>query len=230
MGRHHDEADSRDPSAQRRQEALWEEVKRLRLLIDHREQQKAFQRAPQSKDTHYGDSLEEDEGHDSSTRGPADRRGVFSRSPVRVVLALIVAALLCAGGMHFWNYLQSYEWTDDAEIDGHLDLISTRANDTVIHVYVENTYHVKAGQVLVDLDPRDYQVTVENAEANLAKAEQGVEAARQNYNLSIANFDSATATNVKAQLDVKRYGELFNQAVIARETDDEIDTTGKGES
>jgi membrane fusion protein, multidrug efflux system len=54
-----------------------------------------------------------------------------------------------------------------------------------------------------------------------------VKAARQNYNLSVANLDAAIATNVKAQLDVKRYGELFEQQVISRETDDEIVMTGK---
>jgi membrane fusion protein, multidrug efflux system len=80
---------------------------------------------------------------------------------------------------------------------------------------------------LVDLDPRDYQVAVENAEANLGQAEQGVKAARQNYELAVANLDAAIATNVKAQLDVKRYGELLEQAVIPRETNDEIVMTGR---
>ena len=99
--------------------------------------------------------------------------------------------------MRFWNYLQSYEWTDDAEIDGHLDPVSTRINDTVVRVNVENTYNVKNGQPLVELDPRDYQVAVENTAANLAQAEQGVKAAQQNYNLSVANLDAAIATNVQ---------------------------------
>ncbi|MGB6565007.1 MAG: HlyD family secretion protein, partial [Candidatus Binataceae bacterium] len=160
-------------------------------------------------------------------RDPADHRGVLHRRRVKLVLALVVAATLSVGGLRFWNYLQSYEWTDDAEIDGHLDPISTRIDDTVIRVYVENTYHVKAGQTLVDLDPRDYQVAVENAAANLAQAEQGVKAAQQNYELSVANLDAAIATNVKAQLDVKRYGELLEQAVIPRETNDEIVMTGR---
>jgi len=79
----------------------------------------------------------------------------------------------------------------------------------------------------VDLDPRDYQVAVEKAQANLDQAEQGVKAAQQNRDLAIANLDAAIATNVKAQLDVKRYGELFEQAVIPRETDDEIVMTGR---
>ena len=144
-------------------------------------------------------------------RIPLTAAAFVHRRPVRLILALVVAAILCAGGLRFWNYLQSYESTDDAEIDGHLDPISTRIDGTVVHVYVENTYHVKKGQALVDLDPRDYQVAVENAAANLAQAEQGVKAAQQNYDLSVANLAAAVATNAKAQVDVARYRELFEQ-------------------
>jgi membrane fusion protein (multidrug efflux system) len=165
----HDEAHLTEASVSEKQNGLHEEVERLQLEVEHLlEQQKAFQRTPQSNDIHVDEDVEDHEGDDSGTRDPADRRGILSRRPIRLVLALVVVALLCAGGMRFWNYLQSYEWTDDAGIDGHLDPISTRINDTVVRVYVENTYQVKAGQPLVDLDPRDYQVAVENAEANLA--------------------------------------------------------------
>jgi membrane fusion protein (multidrug efflux system) len=222
----HDGARLTEPSVSEEHDGLHEEVERLRLEVEHLlDQQKAFQRTPQSNDVDVDD--EDHEGDDSSPRNPADHRRVFHRRRLKLVLALVIAAFVCAGGTRFWNYLQSYEWTDDAEIDGHLDPISTRINDTVVRVYVENTYHVKAGQPLVDLDPRDFQVAVENAEANLAQAQQGVKAAQQNYNLSVANLDAAIATNFKAQLDVKRYGELFKQAVIPRETNDEIDMTGR---
>jgi membrane fusion protein, multidrug efflux system len=225
---HHDEADPTDPSASEDQKSLHEEVQRLRLEVeDLLDQQKALQRTPQSNDTKVAEEVEKHDGDDSSARDPAGRAGVLNRRPVRVVLALVVAALLCVGGMRFWNYLQSYEWTDDAEIDGHLDPISTRINETVIRVYVENTYRVKAGQPLVDLDPRDWEVALENAEANLAQAKQGMKAAQQNYELAVANLNAAIATNFKAQLDVKRYGELFQQQVISQETDDEIVMTGK---
>jgi len=223
---HHDEAHPTDPSLSDGQEGLHEEVERLRVDVEHLlDQQKALQKTPPS--TEVGDEVEKHEGDDSSARDPGDRRGFLNRRPVRLILAAVVVLLLCAGGMRFWNYLKSYEWTDDAEIDGHLDPVSTRVNDTVVRVYVENTYHVKERQPLVDLDPRDYQVAVENAEANLAQAQQGVKAAQQNYELSVANLNAAIATNFKAQLDVKRFGELFQQAVIARETDDEIVMTGR---
>jgi membrane fusion protein, multidrug efflux system len=223
-----DQARLTQPSISQKQNGLHEEFERLRLEVERlRDEQKALQRSPRSDDFHDVDEVEDHEGDDSNARDPADRRGVLHRRPIKLLLALVVATILSVGGLRFWNYLQSYEWTDDAEVDGHLDPISTRINDTVVRVYVENTYHVKAGQPLVDLDPRDYQVAVENAAANLAQAEQGVKAAQQNYELSVANLDAAIATNVKAQLDVKRYGELLEQAVIPRETNDEIVMTGR---
>ena len=204
------------------------EVEWLRLEVERlRDQQQALQRTPQSNDTQVDDDSEHEESDDSYTKRPAGRGCVLHRRPVRLIAALVVAALLCAGGLRFWNYLQSYEWTDDAEIDGHLDPLSSRIDGTVVHVYVENTYHVKKGQALVDLDPRDYQVAVENAAANLAQAEQGVKAAQQNHDLSVANLAAVVATNAKAQLDVARYRELFRQEVIARETWDEFVMTGK---
>src|ERR1700691_1130940 len=225
---HNDERDLTWPSVSEQQTGLHDEVERLRLEVEHLlDQQKALQRTPQPEDTKVAEKVEDHEGDDSSKRDPAGRRGALSRRPVRLVLVLVAAALLCVGGLRFWNYLQSYEWTDDAEIDGHLDPISTRINETVIRVYVENTYRVKAGQPLVDLDPRDWEVALENAEANLAQAKQGVKAAQQNYELAVANLNAAIATNFKAQLDVKRYGELFQQQVISQETDDEIVMTGK---
>ncbi|MFZ1121932.1 MAG: HlyD family secretion protein [Candidatus Binataceae bacterium] len=191
------------------------------------ERQETFQRIPRSDETRAGNDAENEKGDSAGSSKPSGRGNILPQHPVRLTLVLIAVALLCAVGLRFWDYLQSYEWTDDAEIEGHLDPISTRIDDTVIHVYVENTFHVSRGQALVDLDPRDYQVAVENAAANLAEAKQSVLAARQDYELSLANLNAAVATNVKAQEDVKRYRELLDQGVIARETDDAVVRNGK---
>jgi len=59
---------------------------------------------------------------------------------LRLTLPIILAGPLAVGSLRFWNYLQSHEWTDDAEIDGHLDPISTRINGTVIRVNVEDAF------------------------------------------------------------------------------------------
>jgi len=219
----------RQESSVPERQQLNKEVGRLRSEAECSagERQEAFQRLPQSDETRIWN----DEGNEKSDRAdnskPGGRSSILPRHLVRLTLALIAALLLCMAGLRFWNYLQSYESTDDAEVDGHLDPISTRINDTVIHVYVENTFHVSRGQAMIDLDPRDYQVAVENAAANLSEAQQSVLAARQNYEFSVANLNAAVATNVKAQQDVTRYRELLDQSVIAQETDDEIIEQGK---
>jgi membrane fusion protein, multidrug efflux system len=220
-------AQRKEPSALRDgQQQLDVEIGGLWLEVKHlRDQQRALQRTPLLNDT-GGRNDAEDQESEAPPSSP-DRAGRFRRRSLSLIMALVIAALLCVGGLRFWNYLQSYEWTDDAEVKGHLDPVSTRINETVIHVYVENTFHVKKGQVLVDLDPRDYQVAVENAAANLAEAQQGVKAAQQSYDLSLANLAAAVATNAKAQLDVKRYGELLSQSVISKELYDEILKTGR---
>ena len=69
-----------------------------------------------------------------------------------------------------WNYLQSYESTDDAQIDGHIDPLSSRINGTVIRVHAEDNDRVKAGELLVEIDPRDYEVAVAQAKARLELA------------------------------------------------------------
>src|SRR6202167_4517515 len=225
---HNGEAHRTEPSVPEDQLGLHAEIGQLRFEVDRlRDQQQALQRTPPSKDT---DTKEEKDKKSDDAPQKDSARGVGSvvrRHPFILIVTLVAAALLCVGGFRFWNYVHSYESTDDAEIDGHLDPISTRIDGTVVRVYVENTYDVKEGQALVDLDPRDYQVAVENAAANLAQAEQGVKAAQKKYILGVANVAAAVATNVKAQVDVKRYGELLEQGVIAREANDEFVMTGK---
>jgi membrane fusion protein (multidrug efflux system) len=145
----------------------------------------------------------------------------------RVVLLVLLVLVVGAVSPFAWNYLQSYESTDDAQIDGHIDPLSSRIDGTVIRVHAEDNDRVQAGELLVEIDPRDYQVALENAAANLAAVEQVVKAAQQNYDFSVANLAAAVATNNKAQIDVRRYRELLDQGVIAGETNDRIVMTGK---
>ena len=102
----------------------------------------------------------------------AKRRNPKTRHPKRsatrwVLLASSVFAL--AGASLWWLHAQNYESTDDAQIEGHLDLVSTRISGTVnwINPRVENNQFVEAGTLLVELDPRDYAAELEHAKADL---------------------------------------------------------------
>jgi membrane fusion protein, multidrug efflux system len=116
-----------------------------------------------------------------------------TRTRVRWLLAGIALALL-VGGIFLWRYLSTYESTDDAQVDGHLNPISSRVAGYVMAVDVDDNQYVDKGQRLVQIDPRDYQVAVERAKAELADAE----AAAQAMNLNVPVVSVSTITQVSA--------------------------------
>lgn len=118
---------------------------------------------------------------------PSRRRGIL-------IVAIAVVVLIALGV--WWRSTYS-EDTDDAQVDGHLIQVSSRINGHVLKVYVEENQVVKAGDPIAELDPRDYQVAVENAEAALASAQANAAAAKVNVPIvqvnTISNLNSAHA-------------------------------------
>jgi len=112
------------------------------------------------------------------------RRGI-------VIVGVVLVALIALGV--WWRSTYS-EDTDDAQVNGHLIQISSRIAGQVLKVYVEENQKVKAGDPIADLDPRDYQVAVENAEAALASAKAAAAAARVNVPITTIN----TGSNLRA--------------------------------
>jgi membrane fusion protein (multidrug efflux system) len=140
----------------------------------------------------------------------------FRRVNKRVLLIVLLIVALGAVAPFVWNYLQSYESTDDAQIDGHIDPLSSRINGTVIQVHVENNDRVKAGELLVEIDPRDYEVAVAQAKARFELAVAQVASAKQDYAASIANVRQGEADNFRAQRDAHRFAQLLDQQVVAQ--------------
>ncbi|HLX05375.1 MAG TPA: HlyD family secretion protein, partial [Candidatus Binatus sp.] len=206
--------------------ALQDEIRRLRIQLERLE---AFQQTPQS---HESDSVDEastdnDADHPNS---PAEPKQARHRSPMRMALVAIAAVVLCVGGLQLFKYLQSYQDTDDAEVDGYLDPISTRINGTVSAVYVDNNRSVKAGQLLLQLDPSDYQVAVEQARAQLAQAQADLNSARQQYVSAVATIHQAEAQNYLAQRNAQRYTELIKLNVVSQSEFDQYDATARAQA
>ena len=116
-------------------------------------------------------SREVEEGDSSEKTGnekPVSGSKVSKRKPSRWIL-LTVFAIAIAGTSLWWLHSQDYESTDDAQIEGHLDLVSARISGTVTYINprVENNQLVEAGTLLMQLDPRDYAAELEHATANL---------------------------------------------------------------
>ena len=107
----------------------------------------------------------------------------------RVIIAVVVALLVLVAAGLWWHSTYT-EDTDDAQINGHLIQVSARVAGQVAKVYVEENQLVKAGDVIAELDPSDYKVAVENAEAALASAQANAAAASVNVPITTVNTGS----------------------------------------
>ncbi len=110
----------------------------------------------------------------------------------RNVAILVVVLVVLVGGVFLWRYLSSYESTDDAQADVHLYPVSARVSGYVVRVNVDDNQWVEKGTVLVEIDPKDYEVAVAQAQANLSNAE----ATAQSLNITVP----ITSVNSSSQL------------------------------
>jgi membrane fusion protein (multidrug efflux system) len=125
-----------------------------------------------------------------------------------VILAVIAVALI--GGVFLWRYFSTYESTDDAQVDVHLYPVSARVSGYVLRVNVGDNQWVEKGTVLVEIDPRDYEVAIAQAQANLANSQ----ATAQSLNITVP----ITSVNTSSQLTFTASGiEDANAGVIAAE-------------
>ena len=110
----------------------------------------------------------------SGSRDTAPQRPILRRrrraKPIRVAFVGGVLLMVVAG-VFLWRYFASYESTDDAQVDVHLSPVNARVSGYVIKVNVEDNQYVQAGTVLLEIDPKDYQLAVERARADLGNAE-----------------------------------------------------------
>jgi membrane fusion protein, multidrug efflux system len=138
---------------------------------------------------------------------PPARRSSKRRKNL-AILALIVVVIV--GGIFLWRYLGSYESTDDAQADVHLYPVSARVSGYVVAVNVGDNQWVEKGTVLVEIDPKDYEVAVAQAQANLNNAL----ATAQSLNITVP----ITSVNSSSQLKFTASGiEDANAGIIAAE-------------
>jgi len=153
-------------------------------------------------------TYEDEQEHNQLQPKPVERRaserrsgreraaGFFRERPYAKWVLLTVIAVIVVGGIFIWHYYSVRESTDDAQIDGHIDPISSRVSGTVLRVQVDDNQLVKAGDVLVELDPKDYEIAVQRARADLADAEANAAAANVSVPLtSTTSSSQLTAAN-----------------------------------
>jgi len=150
------------------------------------------------------------------------------------IAALAVVAVLAGS---WWLHARHFETTDDAQIDGHINVISSRISGTVLYVdpRVENNQYIEAGTLLVELDPNDYQSTLDHARADLATREASARSADVNVPITNASAfsqltlaeaavdeaEAALATE-EANLAAAQHKVQQDQAIAARAERDRI--------
>jgi membrane fusion protein (multidrug efflux system) len=102
--------------------------------------------------------------------------------------------VLLVAGFFLWRYFNSYQSTDDAQVDGHLNPVSARVGGHVLKLLVNDNDYVKAGQPLVQIDPRDYEVLVSRAKADFDDAVATAKAAGVNVPITSTTTSSQMAT------------------------------------
>jgi membrane fusion protein (multidrug efflux system) len=166
------------------QQRLRDEVQRLR---DEQQRLRDEQEKLRTAEASQPSSQAKPEAGTPAPAEPAKKKGL---SPVAIVIIAIVLIGLAIGGFFLWGYLGSYESTDDAQVDGHIDSVSSRVNGTVTAVHFEDNQQVQAGALLIDLDPRDFQVAYAQTRAELQGSQR--EVAVQTPNLGIISQTNQT--------------------------------------
>ncbi len=125
-------------------------------------------------------------------------------SGFRIGLGVVIVILLVAG-FFVYRYISSYESTDDAQVDGHVNSVSARVSGHVVKLNVEDNQYVQAGTVLVEIDPADYQVAYQRAKADFADAQAAALAAGVTVPITSVNTTSQLAAT-EADVDSARAG------------------------
>jgi membrane fusion protein (multidrug efflux system) len=134
-----------------------------------------------------------------STERDFHTRPSRTSSPGFRIAIIIAAIVLLVIGLFVYRYVTSYESTDDAEIDGHVNSVSTRIAGNVVKLNVLDNQSVQTGTVLVEIDPADYQVAYERAKADFESAQ--ATAAAAGVNVPITDI-SSTSQESASEADV----------------------------
>jgi len=137
--------------------------------------------------------------HDQPDAEPA-RRPFYKRRGV-IIIAAVVLLLGAIFGIRYWLYARSHETTDDAFIDGHIIQISPKVSGYVAKIYVADNQQVKEGDLIAELDARDYEVRLQQAKAALNAGLAKENEAKTNVSLTRA---TSSATVRQAQAAVQR--------------------------
>jgi membrane fusion protein (multidrug efflux system) len=135
---------------------------------------------------------ESQKSDDDSPRHEDDQEPEKKSGRKYIIIAVVI--LLVIGAAIFYWRSTFTEDTDDAQVDGDLYQVSSRVTGQVIKVYIDDNQQVQAGQAIAEIDPKDYQVALEQAQANLASAQAAALQATVNVPITSVNVHTSVST------------------------------------
>src|SRR5882757_4207415 len=142
------------------------------------------------------------------------------RSKLKLFAGMAGLLVLVAVFFYYLRCVVPYESTDDAFVDGYVTLMSPRVSGQVVKLLVTDNQEVKAGDVLVEIDPRDYEASLSQARADLAAAQSQLNQSLAQVKVSEAKVTQAQAAvtaaeaeNQRATDDLKRYESVTSRAI-----------------
>ena len=156
---------------------------------------------PQGGDNNHGGAPQGDQGQGEDAKKNGKDNGKEKDEPKKktrrnIIIAVVVLVVLAVAGFIYWRSTYT-EDTDDAQVDGNLYQVSARVAGQVTKVLVNENEPVKAGQEIAEIDPSDYQVALEQAQANLASAR--AELIQATSNVPITNVNVRTTVTTSGQ-------------------------------
>ena len=165
-----------------------------------------------------GGDKDKKEGDKDKQEGEQDKKpGKFKRfvtSPLGIIVILVLLAVLVIAGLGLLHYEKTHESTDDAYTTGHTHMVSPRVQGLVLERWVDDNQQVKTGDLLIKLDPRDYEVALERAQASLGQSEAQVLQAQGQLAQADAAILQASAQVTQARAGVDQAGANYEVAGV----------------
>ena len=134
-----------------------------------------------------GSQRRDDDYKQDDTKDPERKSGR------KFVIIAVVILLVIGAGIFYWRSTFT-EDTDDAQVDGDLYQVSSRVTGQVIKVYIDDNQQVQIGQAIAEIDPKDYQVALEQAQANLASSQAAALQATVNVPITSVTVSTSVST------------------------------------
>ncbi len=161
---------------------------------------------------------------------PSDKTAFWQRKPVILIGSVLLAGLFFVGLGYLAQSL-THETTDNAFLDGDIISVAPKLSGNVTKVYVVENQTVKAGDPLVDIDPRDYEVQMQQRDAALATAESNTKLVKSTFDMLRSEVDTADAKARdsdaeavsdkamadRAEADLKRAEDLFQKKITSQQ-------------